>query len=105
MQTTTLLDIEKKRVTAHPLDDAEGAAQNFNAGLWSSDHPEICAVGNLSTDGLSADIVGMAPGTANVTVTGQQGNFQPQYSTVFQVTVQAAPPTHFAFDFADPQPK
>ena len=102
MQSITIQDIEKVTVTALPLDDANGTATNFNPATWVVTDPTVATVTNISPDGLTADIVSAGIGTTIVTVTGQQGNFMPQYNTAFTVTVTAALPTHFSFTFGTP---
>jgi hypothetical protein len=102
MQSITIQDIQKVTVTALPQDDANGTATNFNAATWVVTDTDVATVSNVSSDGLTADIVSAGIGSTTVTVTGQQGNFMPQYSTAFTVTVTAALPTHFAFTFGTP---
>jgi len=102
MQSIAIQDIQKVTVTAKPLDDAQGMATNFNAAVWTVSDAAVATVDNVSVDGLMADVTGLAPGTATVTVTGQQGNFAPNYATSFTVSVTAAPPTHFEFTFGTP---
>ena len=105
MQSITIQDIQKVTVTAAPLDDANGNATNFNPATWTVENPAVATIANVSADGLTADVVSAGLGTTTVTVTGQQGNFMPTYTTSFTVVVTAALPTHFQFDFGAPVSK
>lgn len=102
MQSVSLKDTQKVRVTAQP-EDAKGAqSTNFNDASWVSEDPTIASIANVAEDGLSADVVGQKPGTTIITVTGQQGNFLPTYQSQFTAAISADLATQFDFAFATP---
>jgi uncharacterized protein YjdB len=102
MQTLTLADNQEVIVTAAAEDAAGNPASNFNPALWASSANAIASIANISENGLTATIVAGQVGTATITVTGQQGNGLPQFTTQFSVTVTAGVPTQFVFTFGTP---
>ena len=102
MQTLTLADTQSAVVTAQPEDANGNPATNFNTATWAVTDGTVCSVGSISSDGLTATITAEKSGTTTVTVTGQQGNFQPTYSSSFTVMVTAGVPTQFVFSFGTP---
>lgn len=103
-QTVTFNDAQQVVVTSQPVDSSGSNAVNFNPATWVSDTPTVCAVKDISADGLTATIYAVSAGTANITVTGEQGNFMPSYSSTFAVTVTASVPVAFVFTFGTPVP-
>ncbi len=81
--------------------DANGhVVPSFNAIAFSVDQASAIKITNVqATSDLpagstyTANIQGLAPssGKVNITATGQQGNFQPTFSTVFTITVVMDP--------------
>lgn len=99
-------------VTLNPKDANGNIVANFNQPQVTVDQSANVSVGNIaqSADGktITFDLIGKNPtvdagGVANsavITVTGQQGNFQPHYSSTFTLAVTLdpslpGPPTHF----------
>jgi hypothetical protein len=102
MQTLTLSDNQEVIVTAAAEDAAGNPASNFNPALWASASNAIASIANISANGLTATVVAGQVGTTTVTVTGQQGNGLPQFTTQFQVVVTPGLPTQFVFSFGTP---
>ena len=105
MQNLPINTSQKVVVTAIPVDSVGETAINFNPATWVTDKPTVATITDISADGLTATVVAQGVGTAVITVTGQQGNFQPSYSTSFTVNVVAGVPVAFNFNFATPVAK
>lgn len=81
--------------------DANGhTVPSFNGITLTSDQPNAIQIKNVAPTNdppagstFTADIQGLAPSNGNVTITatGQQGNFQPQFSTTFTIKVVVDP--------------
>jgi hypothetical protein len=96
---------QKVVVTATPVDTVGATATNFNQAVWTTDKASVATITDISADGLTATVVAQGVGSAMITVTGQQGNFQPNYSSSFTVDVVAGVPVAFTFSFATPVAK
>lgn len=90
--------------------DANGnAVPSFNGLALTSDQPSAIQLSNQQTlpdlpagSTYTVDIAGIAASTGPVTITatGQQGNFQPHFTSLVTITVTLDPstpgvPTHF----------
>lgn len=103
----TITNLQKMvGIAITPKDANEHAVANFNQPNITVDQTAALSVANViqAADGKSAtfDVIGHAPSSGPVTINiqGQQGNFQPHYSTQAQITVildpsLPGPPTHF----------
>lgn len=104
MQSVSLTDVQTLVVMAQPEDVSGNPAANFNPATWAVADNTVATVTGVSADGLSATLNGKKVGSTTVTVTGQQGNFLPTYTTSFSVTVNPDLPTKFNFVFGTPTP-
>ncbi len=92
----TVNDGSHIRLVVTPLDSSnnQGIESPTPVPTWSSDHPEIANPINIAQDGLSADIAGISPGNAIITVTGQGAS---AFSNSIPGVVLGGPATHFGF--------
>lgn len=98
--TISMNDIQKTPVKIRGLNKANKPVPLPTVPTWATDDPTI-VTGTPAVDGLSADIVAVAPGTANVTITETLPDGTSFTSTI-AVTVVAAPPVAFDVTIGDP---
>jgi len=94
--SATVQDGSHIRLGVTPLDSSNnlGVEAPTPIPTWTSDHPEIANPINIAQDGLSADIFGVAPGLATITVTGTG---TAAFTSSIPVTVQGGPANHWGF--------
>lgn len=69
--SVTLSAVQKVGALISPT-DANGNHATVSGVLWAVDNPTIVSL-TPSADGLTCDVAALAPGTATITVTAQNG--------------------------------
>lgn len=100
MQSISLTDTQKVRVTAQPEDAENNPGVETAPPTWASSATAIASITDLSVDGLGASVQGVSPGTAIITVTGT--NATGTFTTAFNAIVTGGPATQFNFVFGVP---
>lgn len=97
----TITNLQTMTQVKFVAQDANGhVVSSFNGITLTSDQPSAIQIKNVTQTGdspagstFTADIKGLAPsnGTVTITAQGQQGNFQPTFSTTFTIKVVMDP--------------
>lgn len=97
----TITNLQTMTAAKFVAQDANGhVVPSFNGITLTSDQPNAIQIKNVTQTSdspagstFTADIKGLAPSSGPVTITavGQQGNFQPTFTTTFTITVVMDP--------------
>jgi hypothetical protein len=106
---TTMLILQdgfQVRASIQPVDAEGNPAKVDGVPTWSSSDKTIADVTNVATDGLSANVIAIAPGTVQINVSGDAdltGGSKP-ITGVLDVNVIAGEAVSFQISTSEPEP-
>lgn len=107
-QTTMLVlqDGFQVRASIQPVDAEGNPAKIDGVPAWSSSDDKIAAVTNVATDGLSASVMSIAPGSAQINVSGDAdlGEGTKPITGTLDVSVIAGEAVAFQISTSEPEP-